>query len=293
MASCSVQLSSRRPDPANRRIDAAESRTPNQISHQPRYRTIDQLLCARQTFASPRPAIVLAENCTSIRSSRERQGGGSSSPRSAKTSSAQRPAGYAAVNFKVSGTVERPKTDLMDKLVGRDLRDLGGVINSLFGHAKKKKKPAEEVTPSPTPIASPNDIAPTPALSEPTAPAPPYEIAPEPSASPTPSPESHRGPRRIRLFVPKTTFANDGSRKSRIFSSLGDLYRRAGARSIRRNGRSASKTSVAAPPGHVVESDRHAIAAIERTRPGPLSGRVRKHYVFDFSAHASTAEPQD
>ena len=33
------------------------------------------------------------------------------------------PAGYAAVDFKVSGSVERPKTDLMDKLVGRDLRD--------------------------------------------------------------------------------------------------------------------------------------------------------------------------
>ena len=51
--------------------------------------------------------------------------------------------GYAAVDFKVSGTVDRPKTDLMDKLVGRDLRDLSGVISSLFGHGKKKKKPAE------------------------------------------------------------------------------------------------------------------------------------------------------
>jgi len=98
------------------------------------------------------------------------------------------PAGYAAVDFKVSGTVERPKTDLMDKLVGRDLRDLGGVISSLFGHTKKKKKPAERETPSPTPTSSPNDTAPTPSSSEPAAPAPPDEIALEPSASPTPSP---------------------------------------------------------------------------------------------------------
>jgi hypothetical protein len=98
------------------------------------------------------------------------------------------PAGYAAIDFKVSGTVERPKTDLMDKLVGRDLRDLGGVISSLFGHSKKKKKPAEEVTPSPTPIPSPNDTAPTPALSEPAASAPTNQITTEPSILPAPSP---------------------------------------------------------------------------------------------------------
>ena len=98
------------------------------------------------------------------------------------------PPGYAAIDFKVSGTVERPKTDLMDKLVGRDLRDLGGVISSLFGHAKKKKKPAEAVTPSPTPIASPNDTAPAPASSAPDAPASPNENATEPSISPAPSP---------------------------------------------------------------------------------------------------------
>ncbi len=71
------------------------------------------------------------------------------------------PAGYAAVDFRVSGTVDRPKTDLMDKLVGRDLRDLGGVISSLFGHPKKKKKPAAAAAapaspePSATPAPSP------------------------------------------------------------------------------------------------------------------------------------------
>ena len=63
--------------------------------------------------------------------------------------------GYAALNFKISGTVDRPKTDLMDKLVGRDLQDLGGVISSLFGHAKKKKK--EEAAAVSTPSPSPNE----------------------------------------------------------------------------------------------------------------------------------------
>ena len=57
--------------------------------------------------------------------------------------------GYAAVPFRVSGTLERPKTDLMDKIVGHDLRDLGGVISSFFGHGKKKKP-----TPTPTPGAT-------------------------------------------------------------------------------------------------------------------------------------------
>jgi type II secretion system protein N len=98
------------------------------------------------------------------------------------------PAGYAAVDFKVSGTVERPKTDLMDKLVGHDLRDLSGAISSLFGHAKKKKKPAEEVAPSPAPTASPSDTTPALASPESAAPATPDETAPEPSATPVPSP---------------------------------------------------------------------------------------------------------
>lgn len=95
------------------------------------------------------------------------------------------PAGYAAVDFKISGTVDRPKTNLMDKLVGRDLRDLGGVISSLFGHSKKKKKPAEETTPSPSP--NENTEAAVPAAS-PSAAVAPDQISPAPSATPSPSP---------------------------------------------------------------------------------------------------------
>ena len=83
-------------------------------------------------------------------------------------------AGYGAVDFKVNGTIDRPRTNLMDKLVGRDLRDLGGVISSLFGRHKKKTRP--QAPPASTAIPSPNEqTSPTPGA--------------EPEASPTPAPD--------------------------------------------------------------------------------------------------------
>jgi hypothetical protein len=69
--------------------------------------------------------------------------------------------GYTALNFQVGGTVGRPKTNLMDRLIGRDLKDLSSVITGLLGGGKseKKKKPADqpasEASPSPGPSASP------------------------------------------------------------------------------------------------------------------------------------------
>src|SRR6478672_1652603 len=69
--------------------------------------------------------------------------------------------GYTALNFEVGGTVGRPKTNLMDKLIGRDLKDLSSVITGLMGGGKseKKKKPADEpataTSASPAPSASP------------------------------------------------------------------------------------------------------------------------------------------
>ena len=71
--------------------------------------------------------------------------------------------GYTAVSFQISGTVGRPKTNLMDKLIGRDLKDLSSVINGLMGGGKserKKKKAAEEAAAaeprlSPTPESVP------------------------------------------------------------------------------------------------------------------------------------------
>ncbi|MFN2507450.1 MAG: AsmA-like C-terminal region-containing protein [Chthoniobacterales bacterium] len=90
-------------------------------------------------------------------------------------------AGYAAVNFQVTGTVERPKTNLMDKVVGEELKDLSGVISSFLGGGKsdksKKKKPKEEA--APTPVPAPAAVSPQAA---PTAPVP--AGTPQPSASP-------------------------------------------------------------------------------------------------------------
>ena len=48
--------------------------------------------------------------------------------------------GFSAVDFNVRGTVAKPKTNLVDKLVGRDLKDLGGIVSGLFG----KGRPARE-----------------------------------------------------------------------------------------------------------------------------------------------------
>lgn len=60
--------------------------------------------------------------------------------------------GEYALQFHVGGTVDKPKTDLMERAVGADLKNLGGVIDALFGHSKsRKKKNAEMNTPSPTP----------------------------------------------------------------------------------------------------------------------------------------------
>ncbi len=88
--------------------------------------------------------------------------------------------GYSAVSFQVSGTVGRPKTNLMDKLIGRDLKDLGSVINSLIGgrkseKAKKKKAAAEAAEPAVTPAPAESAL--------PAAPATPG-VSPQPTASP-------------------------------------------------------------------------------------------------------------
>lgn len=74
--------------------------------------------------------------------------------------------GYSAVDFEVGGTVDRPKTNLFEKVVGRDLKDL---VNSLWGgktpRPKKKKQtegePEAEASPSSTsaPAAVPSATA--------------------------------------------------------------------------------------------------------------------------------------
>jgi hypothetical protein len=82
-------------------------------------------------------------------------------------------AGYFALDFQVGGSVNRPNTNLMDRLVGREI---GDVINRLFGgrkteRPKKKKKrvdaltPAAALTPSATPENAPFEPAPAPSVS--------------------------------------------------------------------------------------------------------------------------------
>jgi hypothetical protein len=76
--------------------------------------------------------------------------------------------GYSAIDFQVGGTIDRPSTNLMDRLVGRDLSHM---LNSLFGgkrdRSKKKKKQIEETmpmapSPSPSPEEAPPEAAATP-----------------------------------------------------------------------------------------------------------------------------------
>jgi len=90
--------------------------------------------------------------------------------------------GYSGVRFQVSGTVGRPKTNLMEKLIGRDLKDLGSVIDSLIGGRKsgktKKKKTADaaavsEPSLTPAPVESSLPVAPVPVAD-----------SPQPTASP-------------------------------------------------------------------------------------------------------------
>jgi type II secretion system protein N len=93
--------------------------------------------------------------------------------------------GYSAIDFQVGGTIERPSTNLMDRLVGRDISSM---INSFFGggkkeRAKKKKKRIEEATPS-TPERTDAGSA-MPAAQPP--PVSPQEAAPEATATPTPA----------------------------------------------------------------------------------------------------------
>jgi len=53
-------------------------------------------------------------------------------------------AGYSAVDFEVGGTIERPKTNLVDRVVGRNLKDF---VSGLFGGKPDKPKRKREKNP--------------------------------------------------------------------------------------------------------------------------------------------------
>src|ERR1700736_4275893 len=70
--------------------------------------------------------------------------------------------GYYSLDFQVTGSVERPKTNLLDKVVGRDLKDF---FNILRGKSDRPKKKSNQRT---------QDESPTPT------------VAPQPSSAPSP-----------------------------------------------------------------------------------------------------------
>ena len=70
--------------------------------------------------------------------------------------------GLSAIEFQVGGTVDRPSTNLVERVVGRDISTM---LNSFFGgkkdRPKKKKKPAQDtVTAAPSPAISPEQALP-------------------------------------------------------------------------------------------------------------------------------------
>jgi hypothetical protein len=89
---------------------------------------------------------------------------------------------YSAIEFQVGGTIERPSTNLVEQVVGRDISSM---LNSFFGgkKAKKKKKPAENAAPA-TPERSDAGRA-TAAVPSPSL--PPQAALPEATATPSPT----------------------------------------------------------------------------------------------------------
>jgi hypothetical protein len=67
--------------------------------------------------------------------------------------------GYSAIEFQVGGTVDRPSTNLVERLVGRDISSM---LNSFFGgkkdRSKKKKKTVEKTIVAPSPSV-PSEVA--------------------------------------------------------------------------------------------------------------------------------------
>jgi len=93
-------------------------------------------------------------------------------------------AGWATVDFRVSGTVARPRTDLMEKLVGRELKGLGNVISGfLRGKSDRTKRKPEPDQPAAAPLAP---AAAAEEAAEPGAPEPPAEPV-QPVESPPPA----------------------------------------------------------------------------------------------------------
>ena len=83
--------------------------------------------------------------------------------------------GYAAVDFHVSGSIDRPKSDLVEKVMGGNLKDFvsGFLGGGKSGRGKKQKSgrgssdELESPSPTPTPAVDAKSPAATPVLSPP------------------------------------------------------------------------------------------------------------------------------
>jgi hypothetical protein len=100
--------------------------------------------------------------------------------------------GYSAIEFQVGGTIERPSTNLVEQVVGRDISSM---LNSFFGgkkdRSKKKKKTAEDaapVTPERSPARNASDTGGDAgrATAVPSLSSPPEAALPEATATPSP-----------------------------------------------------------------------------------------------------------
>ncbi len=66
--------------------------------------------------------------------------------------------GMYALNFHVTGTVGNPRTDLVERAIGTNLKDLGSVVDALLGRGKPKKKKKQQLTPAEaSPTETPGD----------------------------------------------------------------------------------------------------------------------------------------
>jgi len=72
--------------------------------------------------------------------------------------------GYAAVDFQVTGTVDRPKTNLMERVVGRNLKDF---VSGLLG-GNKPERPRKKRQPDTGAAGSADQAATAPAAPTPT-----------------------------------------------------------------------------------------------------------------------------
>ncbi|WP_049975651.1 AsmA family protein [Chthoniobacter flavus] len=106
--------------------------------------------------------------------------------------------GRRAIDFVINGTTDKPKTNLLNKLIGQKIdNQFGNVLNSIFGDKKqeddkarkedkdkeKKKKKDKEAPGTPAPTAAPEPASPAPAPAAPQ----PAPVTPQPQPT-TPNP---------------------------------------------------------------------------------------------------------